>query len=343
MNCPNCGTRVGATDTYCSYCGARVYHHQEDSHPPKAPAPDWSPLRDTGNSKNDEDSSKKNLRALVVSIVSILAAIALAAGIFTYINHRNEESLWEECVSRKRIDDLRTYIEKYPDGEHYNEAKKMFDDLVRDKEDWDQARVSNDEDHLRSYIRNHPGSEHLDEARKILDDLVWNKAVTANGKDAYEQYVKEFPDGRHIADAREHLDEKRRAELTDSERDNVRSTVHNFLLALEEWDVNLMLSTCNTQLSSFMGKPQASLDDVKEYFDAYRESDIDSIGFSELNIDVKKVIRDDKRAEYKVVFTTTRRMRREDADEELVASMKGQALLDDRYRFNELTMDKVTQ
>ena len=343
MNCPNCGTPVNSTDTYCSFCGARIHrqavvnHQEEVNQHPQNPVPSESRLANSKFSKKD-DGSKKNIRALALSALGILAAI-----VFSYINHRNEEALWEDCESKKQIDDLRRYLEKYPDGEHYDEAKKMLNKLVRDKDDWEQARVSNDEDHLRSYIRNHPDSEHLDEARKLLDDLVWNKTIATNTKDAYEQYIKEFPEGKHKADARRCLDEKRRAELSTGERNNVRSTVQNFLFGLENWDENLMLSTCNDEMSSFMGKPHATLDDVREYYDAYRESDIDSIGFSEPNVDVKKVIRNDNKVEYRVTFTTTRRMRREEVEGELVASMKGQAVLDDRFHFKEFTMDKVSQ
>lgn len=342
MNCPNCGTQVGANDTYCSFCGARVYHQPAVSRQNQNPVASQSRAQGANLSKKD-DGSNKNLRALLLSILGIMIAIALATGIFKYINDRNEEQLWEVCESKKQISDLRTYIEKYPDGEHYEEAKDMLDRLVRDKDNWEQARVSNDEDHLRSYIRNHPDSEHLDEARRLLDDVVWSKTIAINTKESYEQYIKEFPDGIHLADARSNFNEKLLAELTPGERDNVISTIQNFLLGLEEWDENLMLITCNAQMSNFMGKPQATLNDVREYYNAYRESDIDSIGFSALNVDVKKMIRNDKRAEYKVGFTATRLMRREGIENEIVATIKGQGVVDDSYRFNELTMDKTPQ
>lgn len=343
MKCPNCGTPVDATDSYCSFCGARM---------PSGPVATQQPRAQRASSQNSDPNrhhrglpgraattSNKNMRALVLSIVGIIAAIVLAAGIFGYINRSNEESLWEECVTGKQIDDLRTYIEKFPDGEHCDEAKAMLDKLVMEKEAWEQARGSNDEEHLRDFIRNHSTSEYLDEARTILDDIVWNKALARNSKDAYEQYIKEFPDGKHIGDARSHFDEKRRAELSDSERDNVRGTLQNFLLGLENWDENLMLSTCSAELSSFMGKTPATLNDVREYYEAYRES-IDSIGFSAPSVAVNKVIRNDRTVEYKVSFTTVRHMRRDDDEQEMVATMSGQAVLDDRFRFKELTMDK---
>lgn len=342
MNCPNCGTQVDANDTYCSFCGALVHHQPVENQKSATHDSGQSSLQKTNPPTND-DSSKKNMRALLLSILGIIVAIALATGIFNYINQKNEDALWEECVSKRQINDLRSYIEKYPGGDHFEEAKKMLDKLVMEKESWEQALASNDEDHLCSYIRYNPNSEHLEEALKLLDDIVWNKALVSDTKEAFEQYLKEFPNGIHLADARGHLDEKRLAELTTGECDNVRSTIQNFLLGLEEWDANLMLTTCNAQMVNFMGKSPASVNDVREYYNAYKESNIDSMRFSDLNVDVKKVIRNDKRAEYKVTFTTTRKTRREGADEEEIATIKGQAVVDDRYLFTQLTMDKVAQ
>ncbi len=341
MNCPNCGTQVNATDSYCSFCGARVQHElQAQQH--QSPASGYENRRREAANRED-DTSKKNVKALLFSILGIVVAIILATLIFNYINDKNEESLWEQCESKHQIGELKEYIEKYPDGEHYEEAQALLNKLVRDKEAWDQARVSNDEDHLRAYIRNHPDSEHIDEAHNVLDDVVWNNAVAKNSKEAYDQYLRDFPDGKHAAEARSRFDERRRAELTTAESDNVRSTVMNFLLGLEEWNENLMLTTCNAEMTNFMGKSHATLSDVMEYYNAFRESDIDSIGFSATNVEVKKVIRSDRRAEYNVSFTTLRRMRRDNSDGEIVAPMKGRAVLDDSFRFNELTMDKVSQ
>ena len=341
MNCPNCGTQVNANETYCSFCGARLHHQPVMDQQPQHLSQSQSRMRGSTPSPQD-DSSKKNLKALLLSITGIVLAIALATGIFSYINSSNQQSLWEQCVSKKQIDDLKLYVEKYPDGEHYEEAKEMLKTLVRDKEAWDQARVSNDEDHIRAYIRNNPYSDHIDEARKLLDDVVWNNAIVKDNKYAYEQYINEFPSGRHIADAQTLLGEKRRAELTTGEIDNVRGSVQNFLLGLEEWDMNLMVSTCDSQMSDFMGKSHASIQDVKDYFDAYREK-VDSIGFTAPIVDVKKVITSDKRVEYKASFTTTRSMRRNEGEHEIVAQIVGQAVLNDRFLFKELTMDKVTQ
>ena len=341
MNCPNCGNNVNATDTFCTFCGTRMYHKEDQ--PPQWQnqdannSPAWNKFK---TNQEDNSRSNRNKKAIILSIFIIIIACGLTYGIYYLINQHNEESLWKECVSKRQINDLRKYIDEYPDGDHYEEARQMLELLVDEKGSWEQVRASNDEDYLRAFIRNHPNSIHINEAKELLDDVVWNNISAQNTKDAFKRYIEEFPQGKHIAAARSHFDEKLLAELTTDERDNVKNTVQKFLSGLEQWDVGAMLSTCNSNMSEFMGKRGATLSDVKEYFDAYRESHIDSIGFSSLAVDVTKTIKNNNRPEYQVTFTTTRKMWRSDTDEEVVALMKGQALVDDSFRFKELSIDK---
>jgi len=345
MICPNCGNPVNATDTYCSFCGARLHRQVEAAHKPSSQFSSQSHIRNPRNNASNDKSinSKKNLRALLLSILGIILAIVVATFIFKYINHRNEEALWTEAVENKQINSFRTYLEKYPSGEHSDEAREILNKLISEKETWENASTSGNEDLLRAYIRNNPTSTHLEEARELLDDAVWTRVSSCKTKEAYQQYIDEFPNGKHVAEARnllEDIEEKERAVLTTAEYDNVKSTVSNFLMGLELWDSNLIISTCNSEMTDFMGKRPATISDVRDYYDAFAESDIDSIGFSSLNVDVKKNINSEKRAEYKVTFSTTRKILRRDHDAAAVENMRGQAIVDDRFHFNELTIGK---
>lgn len=334
MNCPNCGNKLNPDNIYCTFCGTRV-HNQVVS-------PSSTDISNSNRLQKQEDISKKNRKALIISLLGIIVAIAIATFVFKYINHHNEESLWKECVIGQQINDLKTYIDKYPDGEHSQEARKMLDKLLLEKDEWEKARTSNDDDYLRAFVRNHPNSSHLEEARSMLDDVVWNNAVGKNTKDAYKGYLDEFPEGKHIGEAQRRYEEKRHAELSNEERNNVANTLKQFLIGLEQWNEEAMLSSCNNEMSNFMGKSHASLNDVDEYY-RYYKSNIDSIGFTSPAVEVKKIIRSDNRAEYKVSFSTTRIIRRNNSDELTTDLMHGQAVVDDNYRFIELSMDKVPQ
>ena len=340
MNCPNCGNQVSPQDTYCSCCGARVPRPIEYNQQPLSANEQYGEMQNRPVQVTPSPAGSKNNKAIILSVVAIILALGLGYGIYSFIKHQNEETLWKACVTNKQIDDLRQYIEDYPDGEHYIEARELLGKLVNEKDSWEQAQSSNDEDYLRAFIRNNPGSKHIDEAKSLLDDVVWNKVVTIDTKEAYGQYLQEFSGGKHASDARSQFELKRRAELTSAERDNVKGTINTFLAGLENWNYSSMLSSCNSEMANFMGKRNASYQDVNDYYSGYRNSDIDSIKFSSLAVDVKKQINNDSRAEYQVIFTTTRTMWRKSVEMPIVSLIKGQALVDERFRFMELNMDK---
>lgn len=341
MNCPNCGSPVYSEDSYCSYCGARVYRQPAINKEIQTKSPQPSGVADESTQISDTPpQSKKKIKTIVLSIVSILLALGIAYGVYAFINQQKEDSLWETCLTNKQIDDLRHYLEEYPDGKHSLEARELIGQLVNEKERWEKACSSDDEDHLRSFIRNNPGSVHLDEAKALLDDVVWNRVIATDTKEAYGEYLREFSQGKHSTDARSRFELKLRSELTTAERDNVKGTIENFLSGLEHWNYSSLLSSCNSEMANFMGKRNASYQDINEYYGEYRNSDIDSIKFSSLAVDVKKQINNDSRAEYQALFTTTRTMWRKNVEMPIVSLIKGQALVDERFRFKELSMDK---
>ena len=102
-----------------------------------------------------------------------------------------------------------------------------------------------------------------------------------------------------------------------------------------------MLMSCNSEMTNFMGTQPATHDDVREYYDAFDESDIDSIAFSALNLNVKKSFGDDHQPQYGVSFSVTRRFWRGSSTMPTTSLMQGTALVDHFFRFEEFTMDKV--
>ena len=341
MNCPNCGSPLFTEDCYCSYCGARVYRQpsfNQDLQTNIQQSRGWA--ESSTSSSDTPQPPKTNTKTMVLWVVSILLALGIAYGVFTLIKQHKEESLWETCLTNKQIDDLRHYLEEYPEGNHSLEAHELLDQLVNEKELWEKVSSSDDEDYLRSFIRNNPGSIHLDEAKALLDDAVWSRVVAFDTKDAYGEYLNEFSHGKHSSDARSRFELKRRSELTTDERNTVKGTVENFLSGLQHWNLSSMLMCCNSEMSNFMGKRPASQNDVKEYFYAYRESEIDSLDFSSLAVDVKKIMNNGDKAEYQVDFTTTRTMWRNGSDIPTKSLINGHAIVDERFRFKELSMDK---
>ena len=353
MRCNNCGNEIiGPNDTYCPRCGSKLWrepHIENHSSPAHVDGTQQQGIRQDYQSPSyhsqgyrDNGTKKGNNSWLIIAVAVVLALAIVGGALYMGISHQDEESLWAQCEQTHEISDYKKYIDTYPNGEHSDEAKKMYTLLINEKTMWEQVQASNDEFQLRSFINNHPKSKFLDEAKGILDDVVWNNAIEKNTKMAFDAYMREFPSGKHIAEARSRYEEFRMAELTIDERDQVKNLVQQFLTGLEQWSVVEMMSTCNTSMTNFMGKHNANHSDVRDYFSAFEESDIDSIAFSSLAVDVRKSLDADKLPRYNVDFTVTRRFwRSSDVTSATTSLMRGTAIVDHYFRFDEFSMDKV--
>jgi len=337
MNCLNCGNSINPDDKFCQVCGARIPKHNLTSDPINA-----NHNVEHSETMHDRHLQKKgNKNAIIIITALIVALSAVGSVLYFGLAHKDEETLWSTCELSRDLSDVRKYLEEYPNGDHHLQAQQLYDYLIGEKTEWEQAQSSHNIDYLRAFIKKYPSGKYFSQARDLLDDELWNSSIELNTKDAFYAYINEFPTGKHISEARNRFDEMRRAELTINERNEVKHTVERFLSGLESWQVHEMLSTCNTEMDSFMGKSNANQYDVIEYFNAYRESDIDSIHFNSLAVDVKKSMTEDNLPQYDVVFTVTRNFTRKDIEKGTIALMKGHAKLDAYYRFNELTLDKM--
>ncbi|MHA3914126.1 peptidoglycan-binding domain-containing protein [Halovulum sp. GXIMD14793] len=92
-----------------------------------------------------------------------------------------DDDYWSRTGASYLEDDLRRYLDKYPNGAHAKEAK---DELKRIED----ARLSRAE-------------------REDRD--AWNAAKDANTIEAFESYIRRFPQGRYVSNARERIENKR--------------------------------------------------------------------------------------------------------------------------------------
>lgn len=341
MHCTNCGNPVNAGDVYCAVCGARI---PQASQPP-VPAEDSNPRKVVSQDYNSRNNTrrKKDSNWIIILSAVIAALVVIGAALYMGLSHQDEESMWATCRESKELVDLKKYIDEYPNGQHIAEARQLYSQLIKEKTEWENAMGSNDEDVLRSFIINHPQSKYMIQVRGLLDDVVWNKAVENNDKELFRKYINEFPTGKHVGEARSKFEDLRLAELTLQERDNVKRSIQQFLTGIETWNMGDVMATCNIEMDDFMGKRPAGLNDIRDYVNAYRESDIDSIFFSGLAVDVQKSMREDKSPEYTVDFTVTRNFRRQNPEKGTVALMRGKAVLDSYFRFKEFLMSKVAE
>lgn len=340
MHCSNCGNRVNPDDVYCAVCGAHISQVRDAVARDKAFA-----YRAAYNSQPPRKRESKKGNNWVIILSAIVAALVVVGfALYLGLNHQDEQSLWEKCVRDKELTDVNDYIKEFPNGEHINEARQLYDMLFNEKTDWDNAMASDDEDQWRAFIKNYPSGKLVNQAKEKLDDVVWNKAFGQNNKEALRRYLNEFPNGRHVAEARSQFSKLQRAELTFEESENVKNIIHQFLDDMAQCNPDAMIMMCSFPMDNFMTKRQASQGDVDDYVRAFRESDIESIWFTSVVVgNVNKTMKNDDTPEYTATFTATRYFQRQYVEKGTVAQMSGKAVLDRDFRFREFAMDKVSE
>lgn len=106
MNCPNCGKPMGAEDIFCGVCGART---QPQPTPPIAPTPPQPPIPGTPEVvaptspvppvmpeivTPNAPVKKKSKKKKIIIITAIVTALAIIAGILSWIFIFSKESVW---------------------------------------------------------------------------------------------------------------------------------------------------------------------------------------------------------------------------------------------------------
>lgn len=104
-----------------------------------------------------------------------------------------EAQAWASCQTMRGPDASRFYIQKFPDGPHFEEAMLL------------RAQRSSDEAELLEYLQRYPQATGVAEIRVSLDRLHWKQADSKGTEEEYQGYLKRYPDGVHAVDAKECL------------------------------------------------------------------------------------------------------------------------------------------
>jgi peptidoglycan hydrolase-like protein with peptidoglycan-binding domain len=116
-----------------------------------------------------------------------------------------DEAFWRQTGASGAEEDLRTYLNRYPEGAYAQQARAILSDIDRQREG-------------------------------AADDAAWADASAADTERAYLRYMRRYPEGLHAGEARARIDELRRgtANLDEVEvhRDQERALGLNVASAL---------------------------------------------------------------------------------------------------------------
>lgn len=112
-------------------------------------------------------------------------------------------------AARERDTDFGYYmfLDKHPDSQFADEAKKRREDLKRAEAEaenatqWAEAKARNTRRAYERFISRRPNSRHVEEARFRIEAVDWSSAKTVGSVEAYATFIKLHPDSQRAAEA----------------------------------------------------------------------------------------------------------------------------------------------
>ena len=310
--CPTCGVQIAGKITRCQNCGEIYFTedgmcpscHQSGSgnyrpvnptprqtvNPQPAVQPTQSPRPSnvSDNNGNGPDrptppapKKKSNKATLVVAF--IFAAIVCGGMFYLYHNAKsNKEAEEYEFAMRSTDPDvLQSYLLSYSDApqEHRDSIEAHLRLLQKGDDDWRNAVLSNSRTALEEYIKNNPESVHCQEARNKIDSLDWVNAQKSNDAETVEQYTTEHPDGRYIDEAKLLLSKLMSTTVQPDEKQMITGIFRQFFQSINSKDESRLTSTVSMVLDTFLGKSNATSQDVITFLHKLYKDDVTNMNW----------------------------------------------------------------
>ena len=307
--CPSCGVEIAGKVTACKYCGEVILasetvcpyckrnlnaeNPQHQNSTPLNPTPTSSkpisskPISSTPTSSTPLNSTstsskpqpRKSRVTLIVSFFLALTIFGILMFFYTQAQRDREAEDYEFAMTSADVEILKNYLLQYPDAPeaHRDSITAHLTQLQKGDEEWQNAISSNSRTMLRKYIEENPHSLHIQEAMIKIDSLDWIAAQKANTEEAVKEYLEVHPDGRYYDEASIMLTEIEKTKVQPSEETMVTSLFTQFFDGVNMHDEETLVSTVSMVMSTFLGKSNATANDVVTCLHKLYKGDVDNL------------------------------------------------------------------
>lgn len=347
--CPTCGVQIAGKITRCQNCGEIYFtadgmcpncHEaasagyrpaapsQPTSTPQQAPNVPVVPVAkdDTkqtgahggnapqGPTPSEPQPKKKNNATLVLAFIF---AVLVCGCLFYFYNHSKSEKETEEYEFAMRSTDpeiLQSYLLRYADApqEHRDSIQAHLQKIQKGDEDWQNAILSNSRSALQKYIDENPESIHKKEALNKIDSLDWITAQNSNDPEAVKDYQANHPDGRYIDEADILISKLLSTLVQPDEKQMITSTFRQFFQSINSRDESRLSSTVSMVLDSFLGKSNATSQDVIDFLHKLYKEGVSNMNWhiDPASYNIKKQEIAENEFEYAVTFNARQEVER---------------------------------
>ena len=271
--CPHCGVMISGNIKMCPDCGA-VALKEEPSCKSCGASLLNTPVIGTDNLRV-ENKRKKRSPIYIILLLAILA-IAIAAALYYYVDinnkQRDEQEAYESVITVRDTALCNNYMERYPEGIHYNEVKELYLKLVSEAKDWNDACINGTRNGFIRFLNNHPDSGYEQACNDKIDSLDFVAALSANTVEAYKLYLDNHPKGLYTDQALQAQEKIDELTVKPEEEIQIEKLCETFFSSLATKNEEILLSTVDNVMDNFLNKKNATHSDIKALSEKLAES-----------------------------------------------------------------------
>lgn len=296
--CPSCGVEIAGKVTTCKYCGEVILasetvcpyckrnletvtteHKIQEPQKPETKNQEYKTQEPLKPESNGTPQRKKSRVTLIVSFILALTVFGILMFFYTQAQRDREAEDYEFAMTSADMEILKNYLLQYPDAPeaHRDSITAHLTMLQKGDEEWQNAISSNSRTVLRKYIEENPFSLHIQEAMIKIDSLDWIAAQKENTEEAVKEYLEVHPDGRYYDEASIMLTEIEKTKVQPSEETMVTSLFSQFFEGVNMHDEETLVSTVSMVMSNFLGKSNATANDVVTFLHKLYKGDVDNL------------------------------------------------------------------
>ena len=117
--------------------------------------------------------SKTRIISAVLCCIAILAAALILNGC------SKEQSHWEAAQQENTITAYQSFMENYPDGKYFKQAKAILDSM-RAELVWPEVKTENSVEALQNFVDSFPNTIYTEEAHQLLAEAQWQADLTSD-------------------------------------------------------------------------------------------------------------------------------------------------------------------
>lgn len=237
-----------------------------------------------GNGNGTTAKQPKKGKGYATFIAAFIFAAIVCGALFYFYNRAQSDKEMEDYEFAMRSTDpdvLQQYLLRYADAPsaHRDSIQAHLLVIQKSDEEWQNAVFSNSRTALQQYIDNNPNSIHRQEALNKIDSLDWVNASKSEDQKLIEEYISTHSDGKYIDDANLLLAKIKRATVQPDERVKITALFRQFFQSINSRNETSLLSTVGLVLDSFLGKQNATGEDVVQFMNKIYKDDITNMNW----------------------------------------------------------------